>query len=552
MDSSTRPNVLDYLARLVWLDGSPLIDRIEPYRLQLFHQFFEERDSAGRPRYNMCVSGRAKKNAKTLDAVLAALWAVMDNSPHGSQVYLLASDQDQAADDLDLGKKLIRVNPALDPFLEVKKNVIERRDGGGYIEVLPAQDVAGSHGKTYRLAVFDEIHTYRNWDLLEAMQFDPTRPDSQQWITSYASIHHRPGVPLFDLFSAGKAGTDPRMLFSWYAADYTTDPEFEDKSPEERANPSAESWEDPDYLEQQQRRLPGHKYRRLHLNLPGLPEGSAYQPEPIFDAVDRGVTVRPPEDGIDYRAFVDMSGGSRDDAVLGIGHKDRDGRAVIDRVVDQGKSPPFDPVAAVGRFVRVLREYGCTKVVGDRYAGETFRSQFEKQGISYTVSDRTAHELYEDLEPALNGHKVALLDEPKLEQQLLGLVWRGAKIDHQGGEFDDWSNAVAGVVGLVLKERGMVGYTWGERGRHFRSDLPPQPRRTARQVTTGREKQRAWLGYFEHGPESLDDQPDDPNARAAAIYFSDAGNSPIGQIGLETEARRSELEDPFASENRWR
>ena len=33
-----------------------------------------------------------------------------------------------------------------------------------------------------------------------------------------------PGVTLFDLCAGGRAGTDPRMLFSWYAADYTTDP----------------------------------------------------------------------------------------------------------------------------------------------------------------------------------------------------------------------------------------------------------------------------------------------------------------------------------------
>lgn len=32
---------------------------------------------------------------------------------------------------------------------------------------------------------------------------------------------------------------------------------------------------DPGYLEQRRRRPPAHKFRRLHVNLPGLPEGSA-------------------------------------------------------------------------------------------------------------------------------------------------------------------------------------------------------------------------------------------------------------------------------------
>ena len=49
------------------------------------------------------------------------------------------------------------------------------------------------------------------------------------------------------------------MLFLWYAADYVTDPQRENLSPEEKANPSAESWEDPGYLIQQQSRWPSHK-----------------------------------------------------------------------------------------------------------------------------------------------------------------------------------------------------------------------------------------------------------------------------------------------------
>jgi len=55
------------------------------------------------------------------------------------------------------------------------------------------------------------------------------------------------------------------MLFSWYAADYTTDPDCADAMPEVRANPSLSSWADAGYLDQQRRRLAAHKFRRLHL-----------------------------------------------------------------------------------------------------------------------------------------------------------------------------------------------------------------------------------------------------------------------------------------------
>ena len=38
---------------------------------------------------------------------------------------------------------------------------------------------------------------------------------------------------------------------------------------------------------------------------------------------------------------------------------------------------------------------------------------------------------------------------PVLEQQLLGLTWRGRKIDHSPGEHDDWANAAVGALLLA-------------------------------------------------------------------------------------------------------
>src|SRR5207244_7704081 len=122
----------------------------------------------------------------------------------------------------------------------------------------------------------------------------------EEWVATYASIHHKPGAPLFDMMAAGKSGKDPRMLFTWFAADIVTDEEHaaHAKTPEERANPSmfSESW-DGGYLAQQAARLPAHRYRRLHLNLPGLPEGAAFSAESVMNAVERGVRERAPEPG---------------------------------------------------------------------------------------------------------------------------------------------------------------------------------------------------------------------------------------------------------------
>src|SRR3989442_515810 len=161
------------------------------------------------------------------------------------------------------------------------------------------------------------------------------------------------------------------------------------------------SWGDGgEYLEQQRRRLPAHKFRRLHLNLPGLPEGSAFQPEPVMAAVERGRPAREPEAGRSYRAFVDMSGGSSDDAVLAVGFRDADGRAVVARVLNQGQPAPFDPRKAVERFAAVLAQYGVKAVCGDAYGGQTFRLDFERHGVAYQVAPLSASQCYEALEPA--------------------------------------------------------------------------------------------------------------------------------------------------------
>jgi hypothetical protein len=181
-----------------------------------------------------------------------------------------------------------------------------------------------------------------------------------------------------------------------------------------------------------------------------LPEGSAFSAEKIADAIERGVKVRPVQQRVSYFGFVDMSGGSNDDACLGIAHREN-GRAVLDLCINQGTYPPFDPMKAVTSFADVLKEYRLSRVTGDRYAGETFKAAFLKEGITYQVSELTKHEIYEAVEVLFNTGTAVLLDSEAMESQFLGLVWRGSRIDHLPGEHDDFCNAAAGVLHLASK-----------------------------------------------------------------------------------------------------
>jgi hypothetical protein len=155
----------------------------------------------------------------------------------------------------------------------------------------------------------------------------------------------------------------------------------------------------------------------------------------------------PPVQDVRYRAFVDMSGGSSDDAVLAIAHHE-DRVIVVDLVEKQAGSPPFNPRDAVRKFSTILKSYGIASVSGDSFAGMTFKLEFEQHGITYKPCDRSKSEMYEFLEPILNAGEVVLPDHPTLTEQLVCLVWRGARIDHEPNAHDDFANAVAGVARL--------------------------------------------------------------------------------------------------------
>src|SRR5262245_30483990 len=97
------PTSLQFFGHLKWLDGENLLDTVEPYRRTLFTQVLDETGSDARPRYNLVLAGRAKKNWKSSDLVLAGLYCLlMRRSPQGNSGFIVASDEGQAADDLDL------------------------------------------------------------------------------------------------------------------------------------------------------------------------------------------------------------------------------------------------------------------------------------------------------------------------------------------------------------------------------------------------------------------------------------------------------------------
>ena len=170
--------------------------------------------------------------------------------------------------------------------------------------------------------------------------------------------------------------------------------------------------------------------------------------------------------GLRYHAFVDPSGGSSDSMTFAIAHREQqiphreDDTVVLDCLREA--IPPFSPEAVVGEFAAMARIYGVRVVVGDRYGGEWPREQFRNAGLTYEVADQTRADLYLTLVPSINSGRVRLLDNNRLENQLIALERRTTRVgrdlvDHPPGGHDDLANAAAGaLVGALDAARRAV------------------------------------------------------------------------------------------------
>lgn len=176
--------------------------------------------------------------------------------------------------------------------------------------------------------------------------------------------------------------------------------------------------------------------------------------ELIEGAVDRGVTVRPPQPSTVYTAFADPSGGRGDSFTIAIAH-DEGGVAVLDCLYE--KRAPFDPASTVAEIAELLRSYGVPRIVGDKYAASWVPSEFSKHGIVYDPSTRDRSAVYLDALPLFAAGRVRLIDDRRMVHQFTKLERKTSafgrdRIDHPRDGADDAANAAAGALTLAASD----------------------------------------------------------------------------------------------------
>lgn len=180
--------------------------------------------------------------------------------------------------------------------------------------------------------------------------------------------------------------------------------------------------------------------------------------EAVRACVSPGIRERAPVSGQSYFAFVDIAGGSGSDSfALAVAHRDREARAVLDLIREW--RPPFKPSRVIEEACRLLKQYRCVSVAGDKYAGGFGPEQFSRNGIRYEPTARDKSTIYRDAISVINSGACALLDDAKLIAQICSLECSPGSqgrdaIDHPRGSHDDLANAGLGALTLeMLDER---------------------------------------------------------------------------------------------------
>ena len=139
LDANKVALIRRFLGLMCWLDGRTMLDVLMPFQLGILNELLATIRPDGAPLYKRGLIHVAKKNAKTLLLILAAMFTLHTDEPmgrKGCQIIYVANDEGQADENLDFTKKLYRCNPILTDAVTVKSNVIELKNGEGYCQCL--------------------------------------------------------------------------------------------------------------------------------------------------------------------------------------------------------------------------------------------------------------------------------------------------------------------------------------------------------------------------------------------------------------------------------
>lgn len=181
----------------------------------------------------------ARKNGKTTKISGLSLFAGSKDGENGARVFQLANSKEQARELFDECKAMVKASTLLDRHFETTLHEI--RYGRTNSKIMPlATDSKKLDGKNASFAVFDEIHEYKTYKLINVIK-NSTGARSQPMIIYITTAGYQLDGPLMDYYEKGAdvlngVITDERTFY--YMAELDPEDDIEDTSNWIKANPS--------------------------------------------------------------------------------------------------------------------------------------------------------------------------------------------------------------------------------------------------------------------------------------------------------------------------
>ena len=411
-----------------------------------FIELAKRQPPARRVRELVCAIGRG--GGKDSVASFLAAYVAVTFDPRGklrpgekATIVCLATDRSQAAIVFNYLKGYLEAVPALKALVvELGRETIELSNG--VVIEIRTNSFRGIRGKTLLCAIFDEAAFWRDEnsaspDVEMDIAVGPGLARMQGALKIIiSSVHKRSGL-LYSKVREYHGKDDPNVLVVM-GPTLTFNPGF-DAALIERDLAS-----DPERF--------GAEYLcRWRDDL------ASFITRDLLDAcTDKGVTVRPPQDGISYVAACDVSGGRNDAFTAAIAHREKDNRIVLDVAFE--RLAPFNPSDVVDEVVTLMKEYRCHSITGDNFGAAWTVESFAKAGAEYLKSERDRSAAYMDSLPLFTSGRARLLDNSKLISQFAALERRtfatGRERIDPGPGHDDLANSAAIALSLVAAKKG--------------------------------------------------------------------------------------------------
>lgn len=242
--------VIDFIQTFLTLGGSfngePFI--LEQFQKDIIYDMYRQ-DGEGRRLRRQYVVGLPRKNGKSqLGSALAIYHLVADTTDTNPVVISAAGDKNQAALVFKEAKRMVQASPALSKLLVVQRDRILNPKNNGEYRVVSA-DAGLQQGLNPSFVVFDELHIFKNADLLDAMRLGQGMR-RQPLLLVISTAGYDLDSPLGRLYQYGRqieSGEveDESFGMTWWGP--KDDDVFDWKSPEawERYNPAWSIMPDP-------------------------------------------------------------------------------------------------------------------------------------------------------------------------------------------------------------------------------------------------------------------------------------------------------------------